>query len=182
MAPRKRPPLDRLLEKVVITEDGCAEWVNYVESNGYARLWVDGKNVLAHRWSYEHHRGPIPAGLVIDHLCRNRACVNPYHLEPVTTLENVLRGIGPEVAAARCQAITHCPQGHEYNEENTFMTANGRSCKTCKRAGARAYYEKNREAVIERARQWHIDNPEKSRAHARTAQRRYRAKKKKEAA
>lgn len=177
MAPRKRPPIDRLLEKVVITEDGCAEWTAWVESNGYAKIWVEGKNVLAHRWSYEHHRGPIQKGLVIDHLCRNRACVNPYHLEPVTHLENVLRGIGPAVASARNKGITHCPNGHEYTKENTYINGGSRTCWTCKRRKAKEYYQENRASVIERSRQWDINNPERAREHSRDAQRRYRARK-----
>lgn len=101
----------------------------------------------AHRVSYEIFVGPIPEGLHLDHLCRVRCCVNPAHLEPVTCRENLRRGIGTgsgvvadkdtaarrgNVAAKR--AITHCPRGHEYDEENTYHHPNGtRHCRACYR-------------------------------------------------
>ena len=177
MAPRKRPPIDRLLEKVIITDGGCAEWTEFVESNGYARIWVDGKNVLAHRWSYEHHIGPIPEGLTIDHLCRTKACVNPFHMEPVTLEENVRRA---EHANEFQSSKTHCPKGHPYDEMNTYTNAGGRYCLVCKRASARAYYERNRDAVIERARQWSTSNPERARDLSRDRQRRYQERQRQE--
>jgi hypothetical protein len=79
---------------------------------------------MAHRWSYEYHVGPIPEGLDIDHLCRNRACVNPEHLEPVTRAENIRRA---------AQVKTHCPSGHEYTEENTYIRPGTihRKCRAC---------------------------------------------------
>jgi hypothetical protein len=85
----------------------------------------------AHRLAYKLSRGPIPAGMHIDHLCRNPACVNPDHLEAVTCRENIMRGIGPTAANAR---KTHCPLGHEYSPTNTKVNKSGaRTCIACKR-------------------------------------------------
>jgi hypothetical protein len=71
---------------------GCWHWQRSKDTYGYGHLWVDGRIQLAHRWSYMTNRGPIPEGLELDHLCRNRACINPDHLEPVSHAQNVRRG------------------------------------------------------------------------------------------
>lgn len=90
--PKPRPAFDRLMERVVITNDGC--WVSgHAKNNGYAMITdADGRMVRAHRLAYEHLVGPIDDGLQLDHLCRVRPCVNPSHLEQVTTAENLRRG------------------------------------------------------------------------------------------
>jgi hypothetical protein len=73
-------------------ETGCWQWLLNMSSRGYGRIWADGRRHTAHRYVYEHFHGPIPEGLELDHLCRNKLCVNPDHLEPVTHIENVRRG------------------------------------------------------------------------------------------
>lgn len=127
------------LEKVDKT-DTCWNWTGYLNL-GYGVF----KSKRAHRVAYEHLVGPIPEGLVIDHLCRNRACVNPEHMEPVTNKENVLRGIGPSAQAAR---LTHCVNGHELKPENLNIltskkTRLKRRCGACSRFNAlKSYYKK----------------------------------------
>jgi hypothetical protein len=108
---------------------GCWLWAGEWNDGGYGRLWIRGKNHQAHRLSYELHKGPIPDGLTIDHLCRVRCCVNPDHLEPVTMRENTLRGTGP---TALNVLKTSCPAGHLYTPDNTRIDARGRrSCREC---------------------------------------------------
>jgi hypothetical protein len=140
-AASERQWVERFNRKVVrIPESGCWVWIGAC-SNGYGHVRIQTKANLAHRVSYEMHKGGIPDGLELDHLCRVPCCVNPDHLEPVTSLVNTLRGINSEVTKARYRRITHCPQGHAYDEANTGMTAQGtRYCRACQR-------EKRRERV-----------------------------------
>lgn len=109
----------------------CWEWTGS-RSNGYGYFAPPpgDRAVGAHRWAYEHLIGAVPDGCQLDHLCRNRACVNPDHLEPVIQRTNILRGASP---AARNAAKTHCPQGHPYDETNTYRSPgrSARYCRTC---------------------------------------------------
>lgn len=124
-------PLQRLLAKVAPGGDGCWVWTAGFHRDGYGQFKSGGRTVPAHRAAYELLVGEVPDGLVLDHLCRNRACVNPRHLEPVTNRENVLRG---ETFVAENLAKTHCPNGHPYSGENLAFTPDGRRrCRACAR-------------------------------------------------
>jgi hypothetical protein len=113
------------------TSDGCWAWSRALD-NGYGRFWLNGRNRLAHAVSYEHFVGPIPDGLQIDHLCRNRSCVRPDHLEAVTLGVNVLRGEGRSATNSRKEL---CLRGHALSGDNLYVTPRGsRCCRTCQRA------------------------------------------------
>jgi len=108
----------------------CWEWTGTTRQNGYGCLTREGRNVRAHRVAYELERGPIPDGLVLDHLCRNRACCNPAHLEAVTQQVNILRGVG---AGARNAQKTHCDRGHELSGDNLILSRSWRECRACQK-------------------------------------------------
>ena len=112
---------------LAITEGaGCWSWPGYHDSDGYARR----RGRLVHREVYEARVGAIPAGMELDHLCRNRACVNPAHLEPVSHQENHNRAFGTADA---------CMNGHPWTEANTRRNRYGRTCRTCVAERARRY-------------------------------------------
>lgn len=146
MARPKRTPIELVLERFIPEPNtGCWLWTGAVDRCGYGvvRDFVTGKAPKAHRISYMHFRGPIPAGLQLDHLCRVRCCVNPSHLEAVTLQENLRRGEGNKAAVQAMQAIrranpvTHCPHGHEYTPDNTLVWKGCHSCRECGRISSR---------------------------------------------
>lgn len=139
----KKPPTpaaQRFWEKVDAAGP-CWIWKAAKDGNGYGLFRVDKGHIhRAHRFAYEFLVGPIPDGLVLDHLCRNQACVNPDHLEPVTNDENCRRGIGRDVSQGR---RNHCINGHDFTEENTYINPKGaKVCRTCSDRSRLKYQER----------------------------------------
>lgn len=118
---------ERMWREIEPRTSGCWEWTGPVDHKGYGNITLRYRSYKVHRLMYETYVGMIPEGLVIDHLCRNRRCVNPDHLEPVTIGENVRRGD---------LVKTHCLKGHPLTEDNVYRTAKGRQCKACAKARA----------------------------------------------
>lgn len=117
--------------------DECWPWIGATDPNGYGMFYIGSPRhyTRAHRWSYEALRAEIPSGLVIDHLCRNTSCVNPWHLEPVSEQVNVRRGISP---GARALRRTHCLRGHDYATHGVVRSGR-RSCRACIQAYMHEY-------------------------------------------
>lgn len=140
----------RLVCSVMISMDNCWFFAGKLSPQGYGQLrfYENGKHHYwaAHRVMYENLVGPIPEGLVIDHLCRNPICINPEHLEPVTPRENVLRGSSPLAGFAK---QTHCKRGHEFTKDNTTII--GKSSRRCKKCYVTYYTARNKyKAEIEK--------------------------------
>lgn len=143
MRSRRVNDLNRVMNRVKVADNGCWEWTGPPRRDGYAELDVNCVRWLLHRYVYTQLKGPIPEGLVIDHLCRNRKCCNPEHLEAVPQRVNVIRGNLALAAKIKAAKRTHCPQGHPYDEENTYKDAYGRHCRICGReANRKDYYRK----------------------------------------
>lgn len=132
-------PAERFWRKVSQAGD-CWLWAASLTGGGYGKFYVGGQTVYAHRWAYEYMVAPIPDGLQLDHLCRNRACVNPEHLDPVTQAVNIRRGKAP--SAVLNQSGT-CSRGHSMDD--AYLTSGGRhQCRPCKSARAKKYYWRER--------------------------------------
>lgn len=140
----KTTPKERFMEKVNKVEGGCWEWIGAKMPAGYGRFGYTENDVLnndyAHRISYSFFKGKLKEGLVIDHICRNKSCVNPDHLEQVTQKENLNRsGLVVSTIAGR---KTHCKHGHPFDEENTYHWNGERRCRACGRMRKRRDHKK----------------------------------------
>lgn len=141
----------RFFRKIEVKESGCWEWKGgFFHEKPYGQFSAFGKTLSAHRFSYEALRGPVPDKLTLDHLCRNPACMNPSHLEPVPAVENVMRGTGPHATNAR---KFECKRGHAFVESNIHYTTSGsRMCMECHRQKARRLRKNRTPEQIERDR------------------------------
>lgn len=133
----------RVFGRILIdAETGCWEWVGSLNDDGYAQFALSHtftKRVA--RFLYEEEYGPLDPSIHLDHLCRNRPCVNPAHLDPVTPRVNILRGVGPTAINARRE---YCTNGHDLSDPDVlYVRPNGwRQCRVCQSANARRYVEK----------------------------------------
>jgi len=129
--------LSRAFRKVVVQPSGC--WIFMgATSEGYGQVGVEGRLKRVHRLAYEFARGEIPAGLVIDHICRVRACANPWHLRAVSARDNLLAD-GSLTIVKRNADKRRCPSGHSFDATNTYLRPDGkRVCRTCKNEQQRA--------------------------------------------
>jgi hypothetical protein len=132
--------LDKLMSKVEKQENGCWIYTGPKFKNGYGRFYYPDNGQFAHRFSYEHFNGSIPKGLQIDHLCMNKLCVNPEHLEAVTLQENIRRFN---------KTRTHCKRGHEFTKENTYLkNGNKRICRICNAMHGKAYQDSHKVEIL----------------------------------
>ncbi len=139
--PRKTTPVHlRVFRRCIVEANGCLTWTGALVRGGYGTTQAiyDGRrrNISTHRAVYIAVVGPVPEGLQLDHLCRNRACCNPAHLEPVTAWENTMRSTS---FAAVNAAKTHCVNGHPFEGDNLRYGPHGKSgvkryCRACVRA------------------------------------------------
>ena len=135
---------------------GCFIWLGRLSPTGYglvSRL-VGYEDTLAHRLSYVLTRGAIPENKQIDHLCRNRLCVNPEHLEAVSQRTNILRGVGPTSINSK---KTHCEHGHEFTSENTIVKRSGtRNCRQCCYSANKKWNARNKAHLSKYRRQHYL--------------------------
>lgn len=145
----QRNTVESILSRLVICEPsalptGCWEWSGGRSWLGYGVVCYQGKKRPVHVFVYEHFVGPVPEGLELDHLCRNRACGNFEHVEPVTHLENVRRGAGPPQ-----RHWTHCSRGHEFSSDNIYVDPLGRrNCRTCRIEAKRRFRDRLKEKSL----------------------------------
>lgn len=137
-----------------VAESGCWEWVKCKDVNGYGMIGVGSrvnksfKVARAHKWAYEMLVGLVPDGMELDHLCRNRHCVNPSHLEPVSHKENIRRGINLNRERFMCVA------GHPLSGDNLYLAPSGkRQCKECQRRRSREYGKRTNWSAAKRYRE-----------------------------
>lgn len=132
---------DKFFQRVSESPDGCWLWAR-PQHDGYGRFTAGPSRVklMAHRWIYEHMIAEIPEGTEIDHLCKRRNCVNPYHLDPVTQRVNSLRS--DNIGGVNTRKV-RCNSGHPFDVANTYITPDGRrECRQCRKAASARYNQR----------------------------------------
>lgn len=134
-----------IFESRTRTEGDCVLWTGYTNHDGYGRLSIKGNLYMAHRIAWSLRNGPAPRDKLVLHKCDNPPCVNPDHLFLGDDLDNAQDKSQKGRAYRRSLATTHCKNGHEFREENTYITPEGhRSCRICRAAHARRYYRQSK--------------------------------------
>lgn len=121
-----------VLERYTVLDNECWQWNGYIDKGGYGIAWLDSKNQYAHRIFYSHYNGEIDSKLTIDHLCRNRSCVNPTHLEQVSLSVNAKRAI-------EFNGSEYCKSGHIKDKVKTLRGYSFKFCSVCKNEYERNY-------------------------------------------
>jgi hypothetical protein len=144
--------IEGVLNHYSVDEKGCHVWNGCVDKDGYGKVNLLGKTKQAHRVIYEFHNGHIPKGLVTDHLCRTRSCINLNHLEMVTQKVNTLRGVGPTSLHAK---QIYCIRGHVLSGANLYKVAlkkGSRQCMVC----IKSYHFKNRSTILDKMKSYYL--------------------------
>ncbi len=137
---KRKLSLEKSFEVRTLKSESCWEWTGSKDQYGYGRIRFNKVNMLAHRISFKIHKGEIPENLVIDHICRNRGCVNPEHLRAVTKSINSKENTASFTALNLLK--TACPHGHKYTGNNLLVSGKKRYCRTCSRGRSLKYYFK----------------------------------------
>ena len=145
--------LFRFITKVCVEQEtGCWLWTGSKNRNGYGKFWYHGRTGTAFRFAYKFWHGPLPPGHEPDHLCENKICVNPDHLEGVTRRENLIRGNSPVGLNAR---KLHCIRGHTFTTTTTYSWRGQRYCRICNNNRAKARYAADPEKFRRRRREYY---------------------------